>query len=181
MTKLPSLLLDKEAAILKRWVDLVIDTYPAETARLFKQSKDRFANPVGYSISTEMQAIYDGLVRGSDTGDLYKSLENVVRLRAVQDFCPSEAVSFIFLLKKAVREQLGDAVIGGAFVKELAEFEYRIDKVALMTFDIYMQSLLKIKEIQVNQIKAEKDRLLMILERANLFNNNLGEGDTTHD
>ena len=44
---LGDLLLRNEAAILKRWFNLILETYPADTAPLMRKDKDRFTNPVG--------------------------------------------------------------------------------------------------------------------------------------
>lgn len=49
------LALNKEA-ILNRWFDSAINSYPEDTARIFKKSKNRFDNPVG---SATLQSLED--------------------------------------------------------------------------------------------------------------------------
>ena len=55
---LEHLLSQKRAAILDRWLQLIIESYPADSSIFLKQEKDRFVNPVGYTISQEIASIY---------------------------------------------------------------------------------------------------------------------------
>ena len=158
----------KEAAILERWFQLIAETYPEQSSQFLKQAKDRFSNPVGYIISREIKALYEELLHGMDACNLAASLENILKLRSVQDFLPSQAVSFIFLLKRAVREQLAGKMREGRVLEELSQFETRIDELALLVFDMYMKCREKIQELRINEIKAERERVVRIFERTNL-------------
>lgn len=150
----------KRAAILGKWFHLIVETYPSGSSGFFNQETDRFANPVGYTISREIEVLYEELVAGMDFGKLSASLNNIIRIRAVQDFSPSQAIAFIFLLKKAVREEL-EGEIGENFEGWLT-FESRIDKLALLAFDIYVKCREKIYEIRVNKVKAETEMALKL-------------------
>jgi hypothetical protein len=57
------------------------------------------------------------------------ALDSLVRLRAVQDFRPSEALLFIFDLRGVAAEVIGSLP---------QALESRIDRLALMAFDQYM-------------------------------------------
>ena len=173
---LEHLLPQKRAAILERWFQLVLETYPAGTSRFLKQEKDRFANPVGYTISQEIEALYDGLLQEMNSDKLAVCLDNIIRIRAVQDFPPSQTIAFIFLLKKAIREELASEITENRVFEELLKFEARIDKLALLAFDIYMKCREKVFEIRVNEAKAERERVLKLLERINLTMESQGEG-----
>lgn len=164
---LEHLLSQKKAAILERWFGLMLDTYPDDSARFFKQEKDRFANPVGYTISQEIETIYEGLLRRESPDKLASSLDNIIRIRAVQDFSPSQAIAFVFLLKRAIREELGRKLQEIQVLKAVLEFESRIDELALLAVDIYMECREKTYEIRINEIKAERERLFKLLERVN--------------
>ena len=165
---LEHLLSQKRAAILERWFQLILETYPADSSRLLKQDKDRFANPVGYTISQEIKTLYEELLQGMNTDRLATCLDNIIRIRSVQDFLPSQAVAFIFLLKRAVREELASENKEKGAVEELLEFESRIDKLVLLALDTYMKCREKVFEIRVNEVKAERERALKLLERADL-------------
>ena len=161
---LEHLLSEKRAAILRRWFELVIDTYPADVSKFLMQEKDRFLNPVGYTISLEIIALYDGLLQGLEAEKLTAPLDNIVKIRAVQDFSPREAVSFVLSLKKALREELGDQLWKNQFSADLLEFESKIDELALLAMEIYTKYREKIQEIRLKELKAEKESVLKLLK-----------------
>jgi len=154
---------------LERWFHLILETYPAGTSRFLKQEKDRFANPVGYTISQEIEALYDELLQEMNSDKLAVCLDNIIRIRVVQDFSPSQTIAFIFLLKKAIREELASEIAENRVFEELLKFESKIDKLVLFALDIYMECREKVYEIRVNEAKAERERVLKLLERANLI------------
>ena len=159
---LTQLLNENRAAILKEWFDLIINSYPSDTARFLKKEKDRFQNPVGHTLHEETGNLFDRLVAGDELGTMVPSVDNIVRIRAVQDFEPSQAVAVIFVLKQAVRVVLGPRIEEPERLRELLEFESRIDRLGLATFDCYVQCREKIHEIRINEIK---NRSSMLFER----------------
>ena len=103
--KLSDLLLDHESAIARRWLDQTLATYPADAAGFFQRERDQFANPVGQAIATGIQQLVRSLVREPlDPAVLCSHLDRILRIRSVQEFTPSQAVSFVFLLKAAIRD-----------------------------------------------------------------------------
>jgi hypothetical protein len=104
--KLEKLLSEQSSTILKRWLQLILETYPSDTQRFLKKQKDQFANPVRDTISKEIKNIYRELLQGIDREKVSPSLDRIIRIRAVQDFSPSQAIFFVFLLKKVIREVL---------------------------------------------------------------------------
>ncbi len=104
--KLEDLLKQKAPHIRKRWLDLIIETYPPDSQRFLLEQKDRFANPVGTTLSREMESLYHELLHGMNPEKINSSLDAIVRIRAIQDFTPAKAMTFIFLLKKVLREEL---------------------------------------------------------------------------
>ena len=153
---------------MERWFQLILETYPADTSRFLKQQKDRFINPVGYTISQEIEALYDELLQEMNSDKLAACLDNIIRIRAVQDFPPSQTIAFIFLLKKAIREELASEIAENRVLEELSKFESKIDKLVLLALDIYMKCREKVFEIRVNEAKAERERVLKLLDRTNL-------------
>ncbi len=165
--KLESLLSQKKSAILEKWFQLIVETYPADTSRFLKREKDRFANPVGQTILQGIEALYEGLLRGADPKEASPFLDQIVRIRAIQNFSPSEAVAFIFDLKKVIRKEL-DAEIRGKRIstEEMLSFESRVDALANLSFDIFMECREKVYELTANQLK---NRTFRLLERSNLI------------
>lgn len=168
MMILEDLLSQKKAAILDRCFRLILETYPADTSRFLKQEKDRFVNPVGHTISQEIEVLFDELLQGMNSAKLSASLENIIKIRAVQDFTPSQAIAFTFLLKKAIREELENEIRKKKIYEELLKFETKIDRVIFLAFDIYMKCRQKIYEIKIDEVKAQREGAFKLLERINL-------------
>jgi len=163
--KLESLLTQKKAAVLEKWRDLIVQTYPVDASEFLKRGKDRFQNPVGYAIARGTEGIYDALIEGSASDVLSSTIDSIIKIRAVQDFSPSQAVVFVFLLKKAIREQLAAEMRENGLSRQLLTFESKIDELALLTFDSYMRCREKIHDIRVNEIRNGTFKLR---ERINL-------------
>jgi hypothetical protein len=147
------ILSDKRDIILESWLHHILDSYPIDGARFFGSEKDRFNNPVGYTFSQEIKIIYAELLDGFRSDILQSSLDKIIRIRTVQDFSPSQAISFVYLLKKVLREELESEIADTNILRELMVFEARIDQLALLAFDIYALCRNRIYEIRVNEIK----------------------------
>lgn len=162
---LSNLLAAKRSTIIKKWISRIIETYPNDTQRFFKREKDHFANPVGSTIAREIETLYDGLLKGDDTEQISSCLDSIIRIRAVQDFTPSQSIAFVFQLKKLIREAVGTEATANGLLAEVQALEDKIDDTALMAFDIYSKCRQKIYDIKVNEVKRQVSRLL---QRANL-------------
>jgi len=159
------LLKKNKAAILGRWFDLILETYPANTATMMRKDKNQFTNPVGSTLSREIEVLFKNLCEGSQDEKFQSSLDSILKIRSVQDFSPSKAVGFIFLLKSAIGETLKNEICKGATMDEWLECQSRIDDLALQAFDVYMDCREKICEIRVNQARAEKEMAFRMMER----------------
>ncbi len=161
---LESLLSENRSAIVKKWQEAILHTYPRETQKFLKKEKSQFANPVGSIITKDVETLFDELVKGEDDGSerILSSLDKIIRIRAVQDFRPSQAVGFVLQLKTIVRETIGE----DAASAERHLFEDRIDATALLAFDVYSQCRQQLYDIRVREVKNEYGRLM---ERANLL------------
>ncbi len=158
--KLKNLLNEKRSAILKRWFDLILETYPPETALFFKNKKDQFTNPVGYTIFQGVESLFDEILQGIDSEKVSLFLDNIIRVRAIQDFTPSQAISFLFLLKKVLREDLDRQIRENGIAEELLVIESRIDNFALLSFDIFMKCREKIYELKAMELSNQTYTLL---------------------
>ena len=162
---LGDLLLRSETVILRRWFDLILETYPADTATMMRKEKNQFTNPVGSTISREIEVLFRELCEGNQDQKCQASLDSILKIRSVQDFSPSKAVGFIFLLKRAIGETLKSEICREPISDEWLKFQSRIDDLALQAFDIYMGCREKICEIRVNQARAEKEKAFKMMER----------------
>jgi hypothetical protein len=158
--KLKSLLKEKKSNILKRWTDLILNTYPAESAMFFRNQKNKFSNPVGSIIVQGAGDILDEIFQESNSDDMSTFLDNIIRVRAVQNFTPSQAVSFIFLLKKVLRDEFESEIRDNGLAGELLVVESRIDDLALLSFDIFMKCREKIYELKAMELNNQTYSLL---------------------
>jgi hypothetical protein len=152
------------AAVLERWRSLVYGSYSEEAVRFFRKEKDGFKNPVGQSIDRATEAILDGVLLERRPEGVLEALESLVRIRAVQDLSPSEAVAFVFLLKRASRETLEETSGQALPTRASTDLEGRVDALALSAFEIYSRCREEIFEIRVREAQR---RTAALLERFN--------------
>ncbi len=158
---LKDFLTEHKSAIQKKWFDNVVETYPSETSNFLKKQKAQFTNPVGYTLAEGLEHLFESLLKGMLPEDVKQYLDSVVRIRAIQEFAPSEAVAFIFRLKKVIRQELGpENLKQQGIAEELAIFDSAIDDLALYAFDLYMKCREKIYELKANEARNMTFRLL---------------------
>jgi hypothetical protein len=162
---LNELLRKNQSPILQRWFDLILETYPPDGATLMRKDRDPFTNPVGSTISREIGVIFQRLCEGAHAEAFQASLDSVLKIRSVQNFTPSQAVGFVFLLKKAIEETLKGEIQKPEVLGEWLNFQSKIDDLGLQAFDIYVDCREKICEIKVNRAQAEKKMALRMMER----------------
>jgi len=158
--KLETLLTQNRSTIVNRWLDQILDTYPDDTHKFLKKQKNQFANPVGYTLSEEIDRLYTELLQGIDSDRATSILDRIIRIRAIQDFSPSQAVGFILRLKEVIREKLETEIQENRLSDELILFESRIDDLILLAFEVYMRCREKLYEIRANETKNQVYRLL---------------------
>jgi hypothetical protein len=61
---LENLLLQNKTTILKRWFDLILESYPANTATMMRKDRNQFTNPVGATFSREIETLFKQLCEG---------------------------------------------------------------------------------------------------------------------
>jgi len=162
---LHEILRENRDEIVARWFERTIDTYPSDARRFFRNLDDPISNPVGSTIFRGMSEAFDRVLEGGDldTEGVRAALDDIMRVRAVQEFTAAMAVSFVFDLKVIVRHALGTQIGEKRIVEDFLTFEGRIDKLALLAFNIFMQCREKIYELRAWEFK---NRTARILQRA---------------
>jgi len=163
-------LAQKKSAILGRWLTAIYESYPPETAIFLQKEKDRFDNPVGYRVSEGLEGLYGALTQEMERAQVLTWLDEIIRIRALQDFAPSQALAFIFLLKNVIRQELADEIQQENLAAEILELESRIDGLALLGFDVYSKRREKIYEIRANEMKG---RVSLLLRKAGVGGDSL--------
>jgi hypothetical protein len=136
-------------AIREQWLSATLRTYHGPTAESLLRKKDEFRNPIGHALRVGLSVLLDELFGQMRTAIFTPAMEDIVRIRAVQDFTPSQAVGFVFLLKEIVRRELTWPA------EEFRAFEDRIDEMALFGFDLFMNCREKIYEVKDERAGTE--------------------------
>ena len=153
------LLLKNKSSIVSKWIKKILDSYSIESSNFFGREKNQFSNPVGSTISNTAASIFEEIVGSRDFENITLLLTDFIKMRAVQNFSPSEAVGFVFYLKKIIREELSGEINQEKIVDEMVELEFIIDKTALIAFDLYMQSREKIFQIRMSEARYKLQKV----------------------
>jgi RsbT co-antagonist protein rsbRD N-terminal domain len=133
-----------DEAIAERWSERTLASYPAETLSFLSGEQDPFRNPVGHTLRENLTALVHELLGKMDKNRIADSLDALVRMRAVQNFSPADAVRFVFDLRAAIRD------VSGAVEDSL---QNRIDELALMAFDKYSACREQIFELRAKELR----------------------------
>lgn len=160
MGRLAELVLARKETLLADWFDSILAQYPAEAAKLWKFQKDSFANPVGTRFKDSLGVLLEGVATERDLDELAPHLDEIVRIRAVQSFTPSQAVSFLTLLKKTLRESLWPEITDQRLFAEFLALESRVDLLLLLALDVYAACREQIFDLRMKDVKNASAHLL---------------------
>ena len=163
-----NILVQKKDAIIKSWIDMVVSSYAPDTAQFIRSRKDRFANPIGSSITTGLTGLFEQLLDSPEEAKVRKFLDPIIRIRAIQNFTPSQSTAFVLVIKKIVRDNLKKELADQRTASAIAAFEANVDAICLLAFDIYMECREKIYELKTN---TERDKIYKAFERAGIVKN----------
>ena len=93
-----------------------------------------------------------------------RHLDEIIRIRAVQEIPPSQALSFVFSLKPILRKQIPEAAQDPKLARELEEMDARIDRVALAAFDLYTDCREEVSQLRISEVKRQ---VSWVLEKIN--------------
>jgi hypothetical protein len=152
---LAELLNRRKKFVIGKWFDAVLETYPEDARKFLGDHKQKFTNPVGASIFEGVEGVYQRLIDGADleSSEFSEFLDRIIRIRAIQQFSPSQALGFLFPLKAVIREVLEKENVADSVGSELFELEQRIDRLALLSFDKYMECRERLFEIRIREVK----------------------------
>jgi hypothetical protein len=142
-----------------------MNSYAPDTAMFFKMQKDSFANPVGTTANTVLKELFDAVLEKKDADTISTIVDPLIRIRAVQNFTPSQAVGFIFVLKQTIRDVLKNEMTDIS-LEDFYSLENEIDKAALIGFNIFMACREKIYNLRTNE---ERNKIYKAFARAGLI------------
>ena len=123
--------------IVNKWVEYTLSTY--SSSGFFVKERDKFANPVGGNVREALGKLFLLLSKGSDSKEFHPPLEQILSIRSVQEFSPSQAVAPLNAVKHITRDVFAADKERSHLVSELYDFEFSVDLAVLAAFDIYMQ------------------------------------------
>ena len=138
--------------IIDKWVEYTLSTYLS--SGFFVKERDKFANPVGGNIREALNILFPLLVAGADSKTYIPPLEQIMSIRSVQEFTPSQAVAPINAVKHITREVFAGDKERKHLVGELYDFEFAVDLALLVAFDIYMQFRERLYQVRIAEIKS---------------------------
>lgn len=156
---LKKVLAEKKTDIIGKWYQSILSDYPEKTAAVYKNSLSQFANPVGATISNAVTKLFDEFINGIEEERVKPIMEEIVRIRALQNFSPSKSLEFIFRFKGILLKFI-DKDIQSENIKELLKIEAEIDRLAQISFDIYVAHREKLFELKANEFKSKVHMLL---------------------
>jgi hypothetical protein len=150
-SSLTTLISERKSELVSKWLDQMLLTYPESSANYLSGQQDQFRNPVGHRLKEGLSVLFDSLTQPEKADTAKSALENIIKLRAVQDISAGQAVAFIFLLKRILRAEFDSEI--ARFPDELAALDLRIDELALLAFDLFVKCREQIYEIKINESK----------------------------
>jgi hypothetical protein len=130
-------------AIAEQWFSRAVDPYPEEARSFIVREKSPFRNPVGHTLRESLTVLARELLGGMDGARMGAALEEILRLRAVQDLSATQAVGFVFALRPILRDAVTDL--------DAAVLNDRIDQLALMAFDEYRRRREQLAELRARE------------------------------
>jgi hypothetical protein len=159
MMAFQDVLKQKRAAVVSRWRDQIMSTYPGQTVTFMQRQPNRFANPVGHSIAQASEQLFDELLGACRDEQLEEILDSVVRIRSVQDMSPAAAIGFVWQLKTAIRAALEKDLKQLDMLQGFVEFEEQIDRLGKLAVNVYSVCREQLHQVRMDEIRKTAEHL----------------------
>lgn len=127
----------------EKWIERLADSHPQQSAALRAPQPDPFRNPLGFAVRKGLSQLWDELLGEMKPEVIDQALDTILRIRAVQDLSPSEAVGFV--------DQLRPLLYQSPVPLDPALLEARIDQLTLAASDKYMQCREQIAAVRLHE------------------------------
>lgn len=138
--------------IVDQWADYTLSTYTSSV--FFKKEQDKFANPVGGNIRESLTSLFSLISKGEDSEKFKSPLEQLISIRSVQQFSPSQALAPLNAVKHITREVFRKDKERSHLINELYDFEFSVDLAVLAGFDIYMHYRERLYQVRIDEIRS---------------------------
>ena len=135
--------MNAERKILEKWIGRMADSDPEQAAVLRVSEPDPFRNPVAFAVRKGLSQLLEQLSGEMNCDVIDSALDTIVRIRALQDLSPTQAVGFVAELRSLVPElpTTLDRVV----------LESRIDRLVLAAFNKYAQCREQIVAVRLHE------------------------------
>lgn len=154
--ELAGMLSGRRQQALDAWTERALSSY--QSPDFFLQSRDAFANPVGMLIRDGLTRIFDLLCAEAEDEAFVQPVDQIVRIRAVQAFAPSQAVAPFLELRWLARHILADEASAPPPPGQWDHFACAVERVALMAFDRYCRCREELYQARVRELKSGRFR-----------------------
>ncbi len=119
----------------QEWLAGTLRTYPAQTGHVLYDERDRFRNPVGYTLRAALGTLAAELLGDFERRRVVAALDDVIRLRVVQDVDPDAVVGFVPLAGQVIHTMVaaGSLAVGP---ERLDLFAARIDELGALANEV---------------------------------------------
>jgi len=156
--------------ILNEWEKYIIDNYPVDAGKFLLGNKNQFANPIGYTIRTELPIIFDAIINDNFDDKFNTSLENFIRIRAVQNYSVEQANSFCSFLQNIIENYAKENQNPEIF-DEFLILNKRLQKVLHKSFECYLSMKQKLMEIKLDEVKRQNQKMIERLNKKYWYEN----------
>ncbi len=146
-------LLENQTVLVKQWIDRAMSVYHADSLNFLTTQKDRFANPLGYKVESAIEHLYKSIRGVVDDEKMLPYLEQLLKMRAVQDHSASAAVAFIFDIKRLLRDRCRSEKYALAD-DDWWTFTCQVDELAMKTFELYSASRERLYLVRLQELKS---------------------------
>lgn len=129
--------------LVEKWIEQLADSDPQQSAVLRAPQPNPFRNPVGYAVRKSLSQLWGELLGEMRPEVIDQALDTILRIRAVQDLSPNEAVGFVDHLRPLLRQC--------PIPVDPTSLEARIDQLALAASEKYMQCREQIAAVRLHE------------------------------
>ena len=137
--------MNAESQTLEKWIELFIGSDLHRAGGLRAPKPDPFRNPVCYAIRKSLAQLWEQFLGEMNPEAVDQALDTILRIRAVQDISPSEAVAFITDLRPLIRQLSAEC--------DRSLLETRIDQLALAASDKYQQCCEQVAAVRLHEVE----------------------------
>lgn len=150
----------QRGAILEEWREALFATYSDEAHRFLKGNRDRIGNPIGQAILRATEESLPFLFGTEDAKCNYSAINDLIRIRAVQDFTASQAAGIFQALKKVLFDHLWSFNLSETQMRKFFALLSRVDEMQLTAFELYTSHRARLAEIRVDESRRRYARVL---------------------